>query len=82
VLLGIAILLWLLWLFVNYRLNRQQMQYEYKYKNDVMDKLGLLILDDNTVIDRKGKIIAQPESLVYEEQETGKGNLKILPPSN
>lgn len=82
VLLGIAILLWLLWLLVNYRLNRQQMQYEYKYKNDVMDKLGLLILDDNTVIDRKGKIISQPESLVYEGEETGKGTLKILPPSN
>lgn len=81
VLLGIAILLWLLWLFVNYRLNRQHMQYEYKYKNDVMEKLGLLILDDNTVIDKKGKIISQPETLVYEGQETGKGNLKILPPS-
>lgn len=81
ILLGIAIMLWLLWLFVNYRLNRQHMHYEYKYKSDVMEKLGLLVLDDNTVIDKDGKVLSQPDTLLIEGETTEKGNLKILPPS-
>lgn len=36
------------------------MQYKHQYKHEVAKHLGIIIMDDNTVIDQKGNIISNP----------------------
>lgn len=82
VLLGAGLIFGLLWMLTNYRLNKKHMEHEYKYKQDVMKHLGLLVLDDNTVIDKEGKMVSARQIHQIEEEKAGKGNLKVLPPSS
>jgi hypothetical protein len=59
------------------------MEHEYRYRNDVMDKLGFLIMEDDTVIDKNGKLISQKQPLLPESQQLSeeRETLKIMPPS-
>jgi hypothetical protein len=72
------------WIVSNYKLSKRQMEHEYRYRNDVMEKLGFLIMEDDTVIDKNGKLISQKHLLTSTTLEPAKEreNLKILPPSN
>ena len=49
-----------------------------------MEKLGFLIMEDDTVIDKNGKLISQKQLLLPESQRPAeeRETLKILPPSN
>jgi hypothetical protein len=82
VLLVAGLIFGIAWIVSNYKLSKRHMEHEYRYRNDVMEKLGFLIMEDDTVIDKHGKLISQkhplsPESRrPTEERET----LKILPP--
>jgi len=38
------------------------MKCRYEYKRDVMTNLGLLVIDDNTLINHEGQVIAQDEA--------------------
>ncbi len=71
------------WIISNYRLSKRHMEHQYRYRNDVMDKLGFLIMDDDTVIDKDGKLISQKQQLLPESHQTSKERetLKIMPPS-
>ncbi len=83
VLLVVGLVFGIAWIVSNYKLSKHHMVHEYRYRNDVMEKLGFLIMEDDTVIDKNGKLISQkhsspPDSLQpAEERET----LKIMPPS-
>ena len=48
------------WLFMKYKLEKMKCRYE--YKRDVMTNLGLLVIDDNTLINHEGQVIAQDEA--------------------
>lgn len=83
VLLVAGLLFGIAWIVSNYKLSKRHMEHEYRYRNDVMEKLGFLIMEDDTVIDKNGKLISQkhlhpssPQELTQERE-----NLKILPPS-
>lgn len=71
------------WIVSNYKLSKKHMEHEYRYRNDVMDKLGFLIMEDDTVIDKNGKLISQKQLLLPESQKPSEEReaLKILPPS-
>ena len=71
------------WIVSNYKLSKKHMEHEYRYRNDVMDKLGFLIMEDETVIDKNGKLISQKQLLLPESQKPSEEReaLKILPPS-
>lgn len=71
------------WIVSNYKLSKRHMEHEYRYRNDVMDKLGFLIMEDDTVIDKNGKLISQKQLLLPESQKPSEEReaLKILPPS-
>jgi hypothetical protein len=57
VLLGVAVILALVLIGLNYRLRRKSMEYE--YKTEMGQRFGLLILEDNTVLNREGKLLIQ-----------------------
>ena len=71
------------WIVSNYKLSKNQMEHEYRYRNDVMEKLGFLIMEDDTVIDKNGKLISQKQLMLPESQRLSeeRETLKILPPS-
>ena len=84
VLLVAGLIFGIAWIVSNYKLSKKHMEHEYRYRNDVMDKLGFLIMEDDTVIDKNGKLISQKQILLPDAQQPSeeRETLKILPPSN
>lgn len=72
------------WMISKYKLNKKAMEHEYRYRKDVMEKLGFLIMQDDTVIDKNGKLVSQKPLLptLPQEPSNKREALKILPPSN
>lgn len=44
---------------LNYKLRKKDMEYE--YKREVMDRLGIAILDEKTMIDSQGKVVGRAQ---------------------
>lgn len=83
VLLAAGLIFGIAWIVSNYKLSKKHMEHEYRYRNDVMDKLGFLIMEDDTVIDKNGKLISRKQPLLPESQQLSeeRETLKIMPPS-
>ena len=62
VLLGVAAIFAMVWMYLSYRLRREKLNHQYQYRRDVAERLGLVILDDNSVFDREGKSISLDNS--------------------
>lgn len=62
VLLAVAAVFGMVWMYLSYRLRREKLNYQYQYRKDVAERLGLVILDDNSVFDREGKAISLDSS--------------------
>ncbi len=61
VLLGVASLFVLVLIILNYRLRKKSM--EYQYRSTMADRFGLIILEDNTVLNSEGKLLIQGKKL-------------------
>lgn len=61
---GVAIILvitaisGLIWLIFNYKLHKMRMKYQFDYKTEMIKQLGLVLTDDNKLINSDGKVIA------------------------
>lgn len=53
---GTLVFAWL-YLWFHYKLAKKRMEYVNQYKLEMMSRMGLLVLDDNTVIDREGNVV-------------------------
>lgn len=86
VLISIAILLigglifGIFWVIANYKLRKKHMEHHFQYKKDVMAQMGLLIMDDETVINKDGKVIAEKDFKLIEMDQGDKKKFQILPP--
>ncbi len=72
----------LCWLFWKFRLRKIELKGEAEFKKSVMEKTGLIILDNNVVLDKTGSIVTKintHESLESPRTESGK---KLLPEIN
>jgi len=58
-LLGITTLFIIIWLILNYKLQKKSIEYKHSYRESVIKQLGMIILDDETVLDKNGKIISE-----------------------
>jgi hypothetical protein len=82
VLLGAGVIFGLIWVISNYLLSKKHMEQEYEYRKDVMKTMGFLILDDNMVIDKAGRVIMRnPPQALLEGDVQLMDNVKILPSS-
>ncbi len=74
---AVAVVFALIWIFMKYKL--EKMKYDYKYKQDVMSQLGLLVIDKKTVITPEGKVITQnkKKKLLPEKTKSNKDALLI-----
>lgn len=68
----IFILLWLYWQF---RLHKYQIQQQWEYRQKVIEKSGLIILDNNVVFNEDGKIVSHDGIIEQIEDEEG----RVLP---
>jgi uncharacterized metal-binding protein len=67
------------WIIVNYKLRKQHLDNQHQYKNEVMNNLGLLILD-NKIIDKNGRVISDGHTSLLEMNKTDKERFQFLPP--
>lgn len=56
-LISAATLIGLIWMLAAFRLRNKQMDYHHQYRKDILERLELMVLDDETIIDKKGNII-------------------------
>lgn len=72
-----AVFFLLFWLFWKYRLHKLEIERRWAFKNRVMEKSGLIILENNTVLNELGQVLthgearAQLEDQSKEEEEQG-----------
>jgi hypothetical protein len=57
VLIGGATLFGLCWVYALYRLKSKQMDYHQQYRKKILEKLELMVLDDDTIVDKKGNLV-------------------------
>lgn len=74
VLLGAGVILGLVWMFMSYNLRKKSMEYQYKYKKDVVEKTGLIILDDDRVMDQQGKMLTGEQVAQLEHHDDNDNN--------
>ncbi|BCR03301.1 hypothetical protein DESUT3_03700 [Desulfuromonas versatilis] len=78
VVLGVAFVTALVWMSLSYNLRKRRQDYLFQYRRDVMERLGLVILEDETVIDRDGRVVSEgkPRELGHDK---GAGKVTLLP---
>jgi len=59
--LGIGTLFGLTWMIFTYKLKKKSMEYE--FKTHVMDKFGIAVLEDNSMITRSGQLITHDKTV-------------------
>jgi membrane protein implicated in regulation of membrane protease activity len=79
VLLGVAAVFSLIWLVLNYKLRKKTMEYQYRYRRDVIEHTGMIILDDRTVIDREGNVMTHDSLPDTRNEKEQKNKLALLP---
>lgn len=67
----IFIIFWLYWQF---RLQKFNIQREWEYKQKIIETSGLIILDDNTVYNKKGEVISYDNALKVLEDKENNGS--------
>jgi len=63
--LGIGTLFGLTWMIFTYKLKKKSMEYE--FKSHVMDKFGIAVLDDNTMLTRSGQLITHDKTITNDQ---------------
>jgi hypothetical protein len=69
------------WVIVNYKLRKKHMEHQNHFKHEALKQMGIILMDDNTAIDKNNTLIApsKPDSLI--ENKEKKSSLVILPPA-
>ncbi|GAB6094498.1 hypothetical protein JCM14469_07500 [Desulfatiferula olefinivorans] len=57
-----ALIFLLLWLFWKFRLHKLEIERRWEFRNRVMERSGLIILENNMVLDEQGKVLTQAET--------------------
>ncbi len=55
---AVAVVVGLIWLFLNYNLRKKTLEFEYQYKKDVVEKTGLILLGNDRVMDQQGNMLS------------------------
>ncbi|RLB66973.1 MAG: hypothetical protein DRH03_11575, partial [Deltaproteobacteria bacterium] len=57
VLLAIAVIVGLIWMFLSYNLRKKTLEYEFKYKKEVIEKTGLVLVGGDRVMNSDGRML-------------------------
>lgn len=85
IVLAVAVVFAMVWMFLNYNLRKKTLEYQYKYKSEVVEKTGLIIMDDNTVVDEKGQTVDKNSTRLLEhnddDDDDDDDHVHLLPPA-
>lgn len=79
VVLGGGLIFLLCWFFWKYRLHKLEMERRWEFRNKVMETSGMIILENNMVLDKDGRILAEGDARAVLEDMGEKGEKKALP---
>jgi len=68
-----ALIFLIFWLYWQFKLQKFNMQREWEYKQKVIETSGLIILDDNTVLNKDGDVISYDKAMKVLEDNTNNG---------
>jgi len=74
---GVTTVVALVWLILSYRLRCRRLDYLQQYRTQVLERTGLILLEDETVIDREGKVIERQPGMI--EAAPRSDELTLLP---
>lgn len=76
---AVAVVIGLIWMFLSYNLRRKTLEYQYQFKKDVVDKTGLVILDEERMMNRDGQILSfgQAQQLIHKPTDSDEKTLVI-----
>jgi len=77
--LGVAALVVMVWMVLSYRLRRRRLELLHEFRQELVSRTGMVMLEDETLIDREGQVIdLPPEQRAVEGVKSGE--LTLLPP--
>ena len=78
-----AVLIGLIWMFLSYNLRKKNLEYQYQYKKDVVDKTGLVIIGEDRVLDREGRVLSfgQAQELIHKPRPDEDDKTLVIDPS-
>lgn len=79
VILAVAAIFGMVWLILSYKLRKNNLTYRYEYKKEVMKEMGLILIDDHTVINDKGEIVSCGNKDFIELNGSSDKELTLLP---
>jgi len=79
VVLGVATLVSLVWMVLSYRLRCRRLDLLHKYRMEVMERTGMVMLEDETLIDRNGRVVEFPAAGMHPARGRS-DELALLPP--
>ncbi len=56
--LAVAVVVGLIWMFLSYNLRKKTLEYQFQYKKDVIDKTGLILIGEDRVMNRDGRVLS------------------------
>ncbi len=68
-----ALIFLIFWLYWQFKLQKFNIQREWEYKQKVIETSGLIILDDNTVLNKEGDVISYDKAMKVLEDNTNNG---------
>jgi len=74
---GVTTVVALVWMVLSYRLRCRRLAYLQQYRTQVLERTGLILLEDETVIDRDGKVVERQPGLI--EAVPRSDELTLLP---
>ncbi|ORJ62085.1 hypothetical protein [Geothermobacter hydrogeniphilus] len=78
VVLGVAALVSLVWMVLSYRLRCRRLDLLHKYRMEMLEQTGMVLLEDETVIDREGRVVEYPAGAGTRPSRRG-DDLAVLP---
>lgn len=75
---GVATVVALVWMVLSYRLRCRRLDYLQQYRTQVLERTGLILLEDETVIDRDGKLVERDRQGLV-EHDLRSDTLTLLP---
>jgi hypothetical protein len=70
-----ALIFLIFWLYWQFKLQKLNIQREWEFKQRVIETSGLIILDDNTVLNKEGEVISYDKAMKVLEDKTSNRSL-------
>ena len=70
-----ALIFLIFWLYWQFKLQKLNIQREWEFKQRVVETSGLIILDDNTVLNKEGEVISYDKAMKVLEDKTNNRSL-------